>query len=87
MAEDAMKTFDNTHGRWTTTHGISSINNCHLAEKDNGENESNDYGMMKGKARGKWHAVFHEFAQNTTMHGMSRIEEETPFKMRRWVIG
>ena len=33
--------------------------------------------------QGQWKEAFQEFAQSTTMHGLSRIAEETPFTLRR----
>ena len=37
-----------------------------------------------GRKKVSWREEWYQFSQNTTMHGVNKVTEETPFKLRRY---
>ena len=68
---------------------VFDSNNKMDGEIDNEENRKHEPAMKSFKIneshedKGKWRTAWFEFTQSTTMHGVSRITEETPITLRR----
>ena len=50
-----------------------------------GSSVSRKLDRQKQKEAQKWNEVWYDFTQTTTLHGVCRITEPTPFPIRKWV--
>ena len=51
-----------------------------MSDKEKGESESPE---SPERTEGRVQRTWYEFSQSTTMHGVNKITEQTPFTMRR----
>ena len=57
-----------------------ALNNDDRRHEDINENHSTEKKVSK---RAKWKKVWFDFSQATTLHGINKITEDTPFTARR----